>query len=147
MTVKHIHNSTAAVRRGLLFAWHSCRVIAEHQTAAFGPTDCCLLCAAAPPAVDVTEEADQLSAAAEALAVSQARVCQEVARHNGDVSAALAALGRPPSSASSSGTIGGVRQRHQRTFSPLQASPQKVTSHPYRRFRNCNSAGSLWHPI
>ena len=94
---------------------------------------------AAPLAVDVTNEAAQLAAALEALGVSQACVCQEVARHNGDVAAALSVLGHPTRSTSGgSGSSSGstARQRHQRTFSPLQVPPQ----HP----RVCYSLSSSY---
>jgi hypothetical protein len=84
---------------------------------------------AAALAIDVTNEAAQLAAAPEALGVSQACVCQEVARHNGNVAAALSMLRHPTRSTSGgSGSSSGstARQRHQRTFSPLQVPLQHL---------------------
>ena len=84
---------------------------------------------AAPLAVDVTNEAAQLAAAPEALGVSQACVCEQVARNNGDAAAALAALGHPTrstSGGSGSSSSSTARQRHQRTFSPLQVPQQHL---------------------
>ncbi len=88
----------------------------------------------------MTDEAAQLASAAAAQDTSQAALCQEVVRRQGDVAAALAAVSAPGLlSAPGAGRLGGpaVRLRHQRTFSPLVASPQPNVSSAVIRHQLC----------
>lgn len=90
----------------------------------------------------MTDEAAQLASAAAALDTSQAALCQDVVRRQGDVAAALAAVSAPGLlSAPGAGRLGGpaVRLRHQRTFSPLVASPQPNVSSAVIRHQLCCS--------